>query len=55
MPAAELDELAAIYEGQGRLSADRRASRRRGDAHDAPAAPVDVELPLDPDDLANPL
>ena len=43
--------LGVVYR-QGRLSADRRACRRRVTAHDALAAHLDAELRLDPDDLA---
>jgi VIT1/CCC1 family predicted Fe2+/Mn2+ transporter len=54
MPAAELDELAAIYQAKG--VSPRTAAQVAAEltAHDALAAHVDAELRLDPDDLANP-
>ena len=55
MPAAELDELAAIYETEGVSPQTAAQVAAELTAHDALAAHVDVELRLDPDDLANPL
>ncbi len=55
MPAAELDELAAIYEAKGVSPQTAAQVAAELTAHDALAAHVDVELRLDPDDLANPL
>jgi hypothetical protein len=54
MPAAELDELAAIYEAKGVSPQTAAQVAAELTAHDALAAHVDVELRLDPDDLANP-
>ncbi len=53
-PTAELDELAAIYEAKGVSSQTAAQVAAELTAHDALAADVDVELRLDPDDLANP-
>ncbi len=55
MPAAELDELAAIYEAKGGSPQTAAQVAAELTAHDAMAAHVDAELRLDPDDLANPL
>ena len=55
MPAAELDELAAIYEAKGVSPQTAAQVAAELTAHDALAAHVDAELRLDPDDLANPL
>lgn len=55
MPAAELDELAAIYQAKGVSPQTAAQVAAELTAHDALAAHVDVELRLDPDDLANPL
>ena len=55
MPAAELDELAAIYEAKGVSSQTAAQVAAELTAHDAMAAHVDAELRLDTDDLANPL
>jgi vacuolar iron transporter family protein len=55
MPAAELDELAAIYEAKGVSSQTAAQVAAELTAHDALAVHVDAELRLDPDDLANPL
>ena len=50
MPAAELDELAAIYEAKGVSPQTAAQVAAELTAHDALAAHVDVELRLDPDD-----
>ncbi len=55
MPAAELDELAAIYEAKGVSPQPAAQVAAELTAHDALSAHVDAELRLDPDDLANPL
>jgi VIT1/CCC1 family predicted Fe2+/Mn2+ transporter len=55
MPAAELGELATIYEAKGVSPQTAAQVAAELTAHDALAAHVDVELRLDPDDLANPL
>jgi VIT1/CCC1 family predicted Fe2+/Mn2+ transporter len=55
MPAAELDELAAIYEAKDVSPQTAAQVVAELTAHDALAAHVDAELRLDPDDLANPL
>ncbi len=54
-PEAEEAELAAIYRGKGLSEHTARQVAAELSAHDALAAHVDVELHLDPDDLANPL
>jgi hypothetical protein len=54
IPAAELDELAAIYEANGVSPRTAAQVAVELTAHDALAAHVDAELRLDPDDLANP-
>ena len=54
MPAAELDELAAIYQAKGVSPQTAAQVAAELTAHDALAAHVDAELRLDPDDLANP-
>jgi vacuolar iron transporter family protein len=53
-PAAELDELASIYEGRGLSPATARQVAEELTDHDAFAAHVDVELGIDPDELTNP-
>jgi len=53
-PAAELDELAALYEAKGLTPATARTVAEELTDHDAFAAHVDVELRLDPDELTNP-
>ncbi|MCV7137036.1 VIT family protein [Mycobacterium hodleri] len=53
-PAAELDELAALYEAKGLSSATARTVAEELTDHDAFAAHVDVELGIDPTDLTNP-
>jgi VIT1/CCC1 family predicted Fe2+/Mn2+ transporter len=54
MPAAELDELAAIYEAKGVSPQTAAQVAAELTAHDALAAHVDAASRLDPDDLANP-
>ena len=53
-PAAELDELAALYEAKGLSTATARTVAEELTDHDAFAAHADVELGIDPSDLANP-
>jgi VIT1/CCC1 family predicted Fe2+/Mn2+ transporter len=53
-PAAELDELAALYEAKGLSTATARAVAEELTDHDAFAAHADVELGIDPTDLTNP-
>lgn len=53
-PAAELDELAALYEAKGLSSATARTVAEELTDHDAFAAHVDVELGIDPTELTNP-
>ena len=53
-PAAELDELAALYEAKGLSPATARTVAEELTDHDAFAAHVDVELGFDPGDLTNP-
>ncbi len=53
-PAAELDELAALYEAKGLSPATARTVAEELTDHDAFAAHVDIELRLDPDELTNP-
>lgn len=53
-PAAELDELAALYEAKGLSTATARTVAEELTDHDAFAAHVDVELGIDPTDLTNP-
>ena len=55
MPAAELGELAAIYQAKGVSPQTAAQVAAELTAHDTLAAHVDAELRLDPDDLANPL
>jgi VIT1/CCC1 family predicted Fe2+/Mn2+ transporter len=55
MPAAELDELAAIYQAKGVSPQTAAQVTAELTAHEALAAHADAELRLDPDDLANPL
>jgi VIT1/CCC1 family predicted Fe2+/Mn2+ transporter len=53
-PEAELDELAAIYQGKG---LDHDLAREVAEAltqHDALGAHAEAELGIDPDDLTNP-
>ena len=53
-PAAELDELAALYEAKGLSTATARTVAEELTDHDAFAAHVDVEFGIDPTDLTNP-
>ncbi|MCG7609422.1 hypothetical protein BA059_01025 [Mycolicibacterium sp. (ex Dasyatis americana)] len=53
-PAAELDELAALYEAKGLSSATARTVAEELTDHDAFAAHAEVELGIDPKDLTNP-
>jgi VIT1/CCC1 family predicted Fe2+/Mn2+ transporter len=53
-PAAELDELAGIYEAKGLSSATARTVAEELTDHDAFAAHAEVELGIDPDELTNP-
>jgi VIT1/CCC1 family predicted Fe2+/Mn2+ transporter len=54
-PAAELDELAALYEAKGLSTATARTVAEELTDHDAFAAHADVELGIDPTNLTNPL
>jgi VIT1/CCC1 family predicted Fe2+/Mn2+ transporter len=53
-PAAELDELATMYEAKGLSTATARTVAEELTDHDAFAAHADVELGIDPTDLTNP-
>jgi VIT1/CCC1 family predicted Fe2+/Mn2+ transporter len=53
-PAAELDELAALYEGKGLSPATARAVAEELSDHDAFAAHAEIELGIDPTELTNP-
>jgi VIT1/CCC1 family predicted Fe2+/Mn2+ transporter len=53
-PAAEFDELAALYEAKGLSVATARTVAEELTDHDAFAAHVDAELGIDPDELTNP-
>lgn len=53
-PAAELTELAALYEAKGLTPATARTVAAELTAHDALAAHVDAELKLDPEELTSP-
>ncbi|KDE98753.1 hypothetical protein Y900_007290 [Mycolicibacterium aromaticivorans JS19b1 = JCM 16368] len=53
-PAAELEELAALYEAKGLSPATARTVAEELTDHDAFAAHVDIELRIDPDELTNP-
>ncbi|WP_431233396.1 VIT1/CCC1 transporter family protein [Mycolicibacterium psychrotolerans] len=53
-PAAELDELAALYEAKGLSPATARTVAEELTDHDAFAAHVDIELRIDPEELTNP-
>ena len=53
-PAAELDELTALYEGKGLSAVTARTVAQELTEHDAFAAHAEVELGIDPDELANP-
>ena len=53
-PAAELDELAGLYEAKGLRPATARTVAEELTEHDAFAAHAEVELGIDPDELTNP-
>jgi len=53
-PAAELNELAGLYEAKGASPHTARQLAVELTEHDAFAAHVDVELGIDPHDLTNP-
>lgn len=53
-PAAELDELAALYEAKGLSVATARTVAEELTDHDAFSAHVDIELGIDPTELTNP-
>ncbi|MEO3759670.1 VIT family protein [Mycobacterium sp. B14F4] len=53
-PAAELDELAALYEGKGLSVTTARTVAEELTAHDAFAAHAEVELGIKPQELTNP-
>ncbi len=53
-PGTELDELAALYEAKGLSTTTARTVAEELTDHDAFAAHADVELGIDPDELANP-
>lgn len=53
-PAAELDELAGLLEGKGMSVATARAAAEELTDHNAFAAHAEVELGIQPGDLANP-
>jgi len=53
-PAAELDELAALYEARGLSAATARTVAEELTDHDAVAAHAEVELGIDPEELTNP-
>ncbi len=53
-PAAELEELVALYEAKGLSPQTARTVADELTAHDAFAAHVDIELGIDPHDLTNP-
>lgn len=54
MPEAELDELAALLEGKGLSAVTARAAAEELTARDPLAAHAEVELGIDPTELANP-
>lgn len=54
MPEAELEELAGLYAAKGLSAETARVVARELTDRDAFAAHIDVELGIDPDDLANP-
>lgn len=54
MPEAELDELAGLLESKGLSAATARAAAEELTARDPLAAHAEVELGIDPTDLANP-
>ncbi|BBY33269.1 hypothetical protein BST33_11255 [Mycolicibacter minnesotensis] len=53
-PAAELEELAGLYQEKGLSAATARLVAQELTQHDAFAAHAEVELGIDPDDLTNP-
>jgi VIT1/CCC1 family predicted Fe2+/Mn2+ transporter len=53
-PAAELEELAALYEAKGLSPATARTVAEELTDHDAFTAHIDVELGIDPEELTNP-
>lgn len=53
-PAAEMDELAALYEAKGLSAATARTVAEELTDHDPFAAHADVELGIDPKELTNP-
>jgi VIT1/CCC1 family predicted Fe2+/Mn2+ transporter len=53
-PAAELEELARIYEAKGLSKETAFVVAQELTAHDAFAAHVEAELKIDPNDLTNP-
>lgn len=53
-PAAELEELAALYEAKGLSTATARTVAEELTDHDAFAAHVEIELGIDPEELTNP-
>ncbi|MCV7321589.1 VIT family protein [Mycolicibacterium confluentis] len=53
-PAAELDELAALYEAKGLNADTARLVAEELTEHDAFAAHAEIELGLSPDELTNP-
>jgi vacuolar iron transporter family protein len=53
-PVAELDELAALYEAKGLSTATARTVAEELTDHDPVAAHAEVELGIDPEELANP-
>ena len=53
-PAAELDELAALYEGKGLRPDTARAVAEELTAHDAFTAHAEIELGITPGELTNP-
>jgi VIT1/CCC1 family predicted Fe2+/Mn2+ transporter len=53
-PAAELAELASLYQAKGLSEATARTVAQELTAHDAFTAHVDIELGIDPEALTNP-
>lgn len=53
-PAAELDELAGLYQAKGLSAATAMTVAQELTRHDAFAAHAEVELGIDPEDLTNP-
>jgi vacuolar iron transporter family protein len=53
-PVAELEELAALYEAKGLSTATARTVAEELTDHDPVAAHAEVELGVDPEELANP-